>query len=478
MNKIIFTVFWVIFQGTVFTGGFFLQKNNEDLSFLNNLEFSVYISRGAGLCLAVTPVLLLLPMCRHTVTKVRSVLPVVNKVFPDISMFFHKVCAYTILVWSLVHTVCHYINFYRVETLLKINTMFNLHYTIYAGISGHIMMIALFFIFIFSGLYFRTTKHELFWYSHHFFIVFLASYPFHGIGCFVKTNDQTCMPYYSGVLVTPFILLYLVERIYRESRSSLTVKDVSFSKDVFKIKIQKTCDYKAGQYFLIKCPEIDNFQWHPFSATSSPTDDFIEFSIRSLGDWTNKFRDLLLTKNPDIMIDGAFGSPIDTICNYDSVILVASGIGLTPYISILKYIVQNYKYMPFIVKKIDIIWVNRDIDNFEWFNEELKFFDTNMLNLSINFHMFLSTLIKDVSQIESITKGGIRHLNYVYKTNIPIQYGRPDFDKFFKNYIKHNTKLKVGCFVCSSGSVENSVRKSCEKYSNKDVEFIFKIEKF
>lgn len=482
MDKILFLIFWTIFQGLIFTLGFILQMKNIDLTLLNQLEYSVYISRGAGLCLTVTPVLLIFPMCRHTITLLRKVVPVIKCFLPDFTIFFHKIAAYTILLWSLTHTVCHYINFYGVEKLLKINTMFNLHYTIFAGISGHIMMIALFFIFTFSTLYFRRLQYEMFWYSHHFFILFFVSYPFHGIGCFVKTDQNNCLPYYSGIILSPFLLIYLVERSLRECRPFTKINNVTYSSnDVIKIQIKKTNEYKAGQYFLIKCSNISHFQWHAFTATSSPTDDHIEFTIRCLGDWSTKFRDYLVkNKNnlPDIQIDGAFGSPIDTICNYDSVILVASGIGITPYISILKYIVENYKYKHFAIKKIDILWVNRDIENFDWFNSELDYIDKNTLNLSINFHMYLTKSIKDISTINSITSQSIRHLNYIYKTNIPINYGRPNFHKFFNDYLKNNLDLKVGCFVCSSKALEVDVRQSCRKFSNKDVEFIFKTEKF
>lgn len=105
-------------------------------------------------------------------------------------------------------------------------------------------------------------------------------------------------------------------------------------------------DPKAGQYIFINCPQISYFQWHPFTLTSAPEEDFISVNFKIVGDWTRSFAtaigcdlngsgkgrerievldndastgqgrvDNVLIKNvpdrkvlPRIMIDGPFGS--------------------------------------------------------------------------------------------------------------------------------------------------------------------------
>lgn len=470
---------WIVFQLGIFTLGFFLQKNNIDLSLLNQLNLSVFISRGAGLCLAITPAMMLIPMCRHTITLFRNYIPCLNKLFPDFSVYFHKLCAYTILFWSLVHMTGHYFNFYGVETIIKINSMFNLHYTIYASVSGHLMMISMFFIFAFSGFYFRKYYFELFWYTHHAFVLFFIVYPLHGIGCFVRTNTGKCLPYFSGFIIAPVLLIYIIERLVRELRPLSMIRNVSYhSGDIFKIQFDKNINYKPGQYLLIKCDSISTHQWHPFTISSSPLDPYIEITIRCLGDWTYKFRDYLVNNKqnlPYIQYDGKFGSPIDTITDYDSVILVASGIGITPYISMIKYIIQSKK--DDIIKKIDLIWINRDKDYFDWFNDELKYFEENNVIMpnSINFHMYLTEQFEE-DRIKLINN--VEHLSYITHTKIPIHYGRPDFMKIFNKYLSVNNNMKVGCFVCSTKPVEKIVRDTCDKFSNKNVSFVFKAESF
>lgn len=461
-----------------------MQKLNPGLKLLNQLGYSVYMSRGAGLCLAINPALLLMPMCRHSITYLRNRIPIIGKFFPDFSIYFHKVCSYTLLFWSVIHTVCHYINFIGVEKILKINTAYNLHFKMTAGVTGHIMVVCLLIISAFSFKKIRMLKYELFWYTHHLFVIFYIAYILHGTGCFVKTDNGKCMPYYSSFVSAPVFLVYFLERVLREFRKEGRIVSVIYSGDTLKIKVPRNnMKYLPGHYILLKCGDISQGQWHPFTITSSPEEKDIEVSIRCLGDWTFKIRDLLLEKTsnnselPLVKIDGPFGSPIDTICNYSAVILVASGIGITPYISMLKYIVKNDPES-MTIKKIDLIWVNRDPRYFEWFNEEIKFFWENSCSLRINFHMYLTEHITTIPRIKSITTGRNVYLNKVYRTDIPINYGRPDFNKFFKRYLKSNTDLYVGCFVCGSKNLEINVRESCRYYSNKDVSFIFKAEKF
>ena len=48
----------------------------------------------------------------------------------------------------------------------------------------------------------------------------------------------------------------------------------------------------------------------------------------------------------------------------------------------------------------------------------------------------------------------------------------------YNNYISTNNNLKVGCFVCGPKKIETLVKNICLKYSNKDIEFVFKAEKF
>lgn len=38
--------------------------------------------------------------------------------------------------------------------------------------------------------------------------------------------------------------------------------------------------YKPGQYLFLNCPYIAKYEWHPFTITSAPEEDYVSVHIR------------------------------------------------------------------------------------------------------------------------------------------------------------------------------------------------------
>ena len=117
------------------------------------------------------------------------------------------------------------------------------------------------------------------------------------------------------------------------------------------------------------------FEWHPFTLTSSPYEDFISVHIRVVGDWTTKFAERLGCRFgneklkrykdlPYIMVDGGYGSASEDVFEYEVAVLVGAGIGVTPFASILKTIWYRYRNREDLkeLKKVYFIWSCRDKD--------------------------------------------------------------------------------------------------------------------
>lgn len=45
--------------------------------------------------------------------------------------------------------------------------------------------------------------------------------------------------------------------------------------------------YKPGQYLFLNCPDVSRLEWHPFTISSAPEEDFVSVHIRVVGDWTS-----------------------------------------------------------------------------------------------------------------------------------------------------------------------------------------------
>ncbi|MCI16294.1 respiratory burst oxidase protein H-like, partial [Trifolium medium] len=92
------------------------------------------------------------------------------------------------------------------------------------------------------------------------------------------------------------LVLYATERIHpfykgKDHRVSI-IKAIIYTGNVLALYMTKppAFKYKSGMYLFVKCPDISKYEWHPFSITSAPGDDYLSVHIRTLGDWTTELR--------------------------------------------------------------------------------------------------------------------------------------------------------------------------------------------
>ncbi|RRT38279.1 hypothetical protein B296_00051480 [Ensete ventricosum] len=92
------------------------------------------------------------------------------------------------------------------------------------------------------------------------------------------------------------VILYASERLVRALRSSVRpvkiLKVAVYPGNVLTLHVSKPqgFKYRSGQYIFVNCAAVSPFQWHPFSITSAPQDDYISVHIRTLGDWTRQLK--------------------------------------------------------------------------------------------------------------------------------------------------------------------------------------------
>lgn len=43
---------------------------------------------------------------------------------------------------------------------------------------------------------------------------------------------------------------------------------------------------EVGQYIFVQCPAVSKLEWHPFTLTSAPEEDYFSIHVRIVGDWT------------------------------------------------------------------------------------------------------------------------------------------------------------------------------------------------
>jgi hypothetical protein len=88
------------------------QVSDQKLALLNTLKFSVWSSRGAGLVLAMDGFLIMLAVCRNLIRWLR---PKIRFLPLDENLWFHRQTAYMLLLFSIIHTTAHYVNFFVLQ---------------------------------------------------------------------------------------------------------------------------------------------------------------------------------------------------------------------------------------------------------------------------------------------------------------------------------------------------------------------------
>jgi NADPH oxidase len=290
--------------------------------------------------------------------------------------------------------------------------------------------------------------------------------------------------------------------------------------------------YKAGQWLFLNCPEVSQHQWHPFTITSCPFDPYISVHVRQVGDFTKALANALGAgpeqaalygeldpmgmyevalqqgqEMPSLRIDGPYGAPAEDVFNHEIAILVGTGIGVTPWASILKNIwhMRLSANPPKRLKRVEFIWVCKTTTSFEWFQALLSSLEMQSLSMSsplfdqkasgaerdgfLKIHTYLTQRM-DVDEANNIV------LNSVGTTKDPLtelnsrtNFGRPDFHRLLGamrdsitdgTYISglESRRAEVGVYFCVPKLEDRDIKKACHEESSHDVKFRFWKEYF
>ncbi len=105
----------------------------------------------------------------------------------------------------------------------------------------------------------------------------------------------------------------------------------------------KQFDFESGQYATWRFLSSSLwFEAHPFSISSSPGQSTIRLTVKASPSLTYKIASLKL--GTYVMIDGPRGSfTLDRVADSSAVIMIAGGIGITPYMSSIKSLLDDGK---------------------------------------------------------------------------------------------------------------------------------------
>ena len=135
-----------------------------------------------------------------------------------------------------------------------------------------------------------------------------------------------------------------------------------------------------GQFAFIKFKSANiSGEEHPFTVSSTPTRSHaLQFTILSSGDWTEKIR--FLNKGDRAFISESFGifGHLD-MNSSGEMIMIAGGIGITPMLSILRYLLGIKSS-----RKIKLLWSTRTHKEIVY-PDEFSNMEKSLPGLTINY---------------------------------------------------------------------------------------------
>lgn len=334
------------------------------------LRVTLPIARAGGRLVTLNCALLLLTACKYLWTCVRTHIgPVLPIGFPidNIMPKYHRCVALTVIVSGcIVHTLPQILN-YATKSIrmdhngMRIWTFGDGFATKQLFLTGTLLTIIFSTFFVTTLKCFRKTAagFRWFWFFHMGGIA--TAYP-------LLLIHGTCRghPVFLYFASAPLVLYIFDVAMRRSNVSTTNVVEWIIHEDKGQqitelvVECPRNFTYTPGQYAELKFTPISSSEWHPFTIASAPnekdtTEDGrkkIVFHIKNSGRWTEALYnhaaafDLTKAHKPtQIQIRGPHGAPAMNYFEYKHIVVIGSGVGVTPLLSIWKFLVAKGKTM-------------------------------------------------------------------------------------------------------------------------------------
>ena len=341
----------------------------------------------------------------------------------------HKYIAFLTLISVLIKTIVIFVMYH-----------YTLFYKNLSTISGTISTLSILLINILSIKPIRTNIFELFYFSHKFLcVMIILSMSLHYIICL----------YY----VLPSILLYITDMIVSISKTRKAIytkvknyelSDNSTSYLFITISIVDPIKIEPGCYFFIKCNNISKFQWHPLSLVYKTYGNLV-FCVKNMGNksWSNNLIELENNDNlyttTNLYLQGPY-SHVKLNYDYSHILNIANGIGITPFITILREIEEKNK-------KSLLVWIIPDISFFIPFKEIFEKM------------VFVEAKIYLTKNVENVNEERFYNFSFINE--------KPNVNDIIENFIQENKIVDIkdmSVISCGSPSLINDIFKASTKY--------------
>ena len=440
-------VVWVLANAGVFAASWFGATAGQNALMM--------LGRALGKCAAMNGALILIPVMRRLLTRLRAT--PLGKVVPfDGAIDFHRFVGHALFAIALAHSVVFgaaYAMGHSSSSLVQMAASER-------GLTGVLLLLVFAAMWVFAlGFIRRTSRFELFYFTHLLYVAWLA----------LAIAHAPSFLLWVGVPLLGFGVEQVV-RLSRRGSAAAVVSSRALRSGVTRLAIARPTGFAfaPGDYAFLRIPSVAKREWHPFTISSAPERPELTFHIRSLGNWSGALRRHVEAKEDEpgltAYVDGPYGSPSAEIFGSRFAVLIGAGIGVTPFASVLESIVMRGNQGPSSTKleKAHFFWLNRDQYSFEWFAALLSELEKSDQKGLLEMHLCMTGGRTGVTAMgleiarEVMKAAGRSDLITGLRTHTHM--GPPDWESMLGTIARQHQPEKVDVYFCGPPRLAAKIR--------------------
>jgi len=404
------------------------------------------LGRTLGLGLDFNGALILIPMMRRLLTRVRATF--IGRLVPlDHSIAFHRLLGHTLFAFGVAHAACFTLAYVGGHSLHPLGDLF---LRTGRGLTGLALLTVFAVMWLFSLSFVRRSKRfELFYFTHLLYVAWLA----------------LAIAHAPSFLLWAFLPLlgFAIEQVLRLRRRAAVSRVVSSSplrSAVTRLEIERPQGFAfaAADYVFLRIPAIARHEWHPFTLSSAPEQPNLIVHARSLGDWTSALRRAVEDQRGapfTVYVDGPYGSPSAHIFRSRIAVLIGAGIGVTPFASVLESLVlrgNGRSAYPSRLEKVHFFWLNRDQYSFEWFMALLADLERTDERGLLDIHLCMTNATAGATALGLELARDVMHTSgrsdMITGLRTHTHFGRPDWAGMLGSIAARHRPNQVDVYFC------------------------------
>ncbi|MCA0891825.1 ferric reductase-like transmembrane domain-containing protein [Microbulbifer agarilyticus] len=415
---------------------------------MEGASLAVQIARGGGACLNLNAALVLIPILRSILTLLRH--NILHRLLPlDRLTDAHRLFGFAIILFSGIHISAHIVNYVQANQPLLENL-----FSTTVGLTG--VAISACLLLMWRSAQRRKTDYERFVLTHLLYAPFIVAILIHAPNFWLW--------------FTPVAILLLIDALirffFRYKRVEITdLKPLSERVTQVKFKRGKHFKFVPGDYIRIRIPAISRWEWHPFTLSAAPESNRIDIHVRHAGNWTAALNNLANKRHKGrqkwtAYIDGPYAAPTSGFYRAPVAVLIAGGIGVTPFASVIHSFLKSARTTP---NRLYFHWLNRSQRSYSWFIDLIHQAEAKLGNSRFNATIHLTRLRLNLSnlllQIAFNAYWGNHKKDALTGLQARTQTGRPDWSQVFSKLRDEHPKTPVHIYFCGPKPLGKELRK-------------------